>query len=117
LNPFPEVLDVSSEWMVKREELTMLVKRRKLVTPLQPSEPHNCLAYWAWELLVNTPRAEYAIHQEVMQGVVVPHMHCEVLLCSSVICQYPLFLIKDQFINERLHEHTHLVPRVSRNYQ
>ena len=34
LNPFPEVLDISSEWMVKREELTMLVKRRKLATPL-----------------------------------------------------------------------------------
>jgi hypothetical protein len=58
LNPFPKVLDVSSEWMVKREELTMLVKRRKLATPLQPSEPHSCLAYWAWELPVNTPRAE-----------------------------------------------------------
>jgi hypothetical protein len=38
---------------------------------------------------MNTPRAEYAIRQEVMQGVVVPHMHCEVLLCSSVVCQYP----------------------------
>ena len=103
--------------MVKREELTMLVKQRKLATPLQPSEPHSCLAYWAWELPVNTPRAEYAIRQEVMQGVVAPHMHCEVSLCSSVVCQYPLFPSKDQFINERLHEQTHLVPRVSRNYQ
>ena len=75
-------------WMVPSPELTMLVKRRKLATPLQPSEPRSCLAYWAWELPINTPRAEYAIHQEVMQGVVVPHMHCEVL-CSSVVCQYP----------------------------
>jgi hypothetical protein len=66
---------------------------------------------------VNTPRAEYAIRQEVVQGVVVPHMHCEVLLCSSVVCQYPLFLSMDQFIKHRLHEQTHIVPRVSRNYQ
>jgi hypothetical protein len=34
LNPFPEVLDISSEWMVKREELTILVQRRKLANPL-----------------------------------------------------------------------------------
>jgi hypothetical protein len=57
-NTFREVLDVSSEWMVKGEELTMLVKRRKLATTLQPSEHHTCLAYWAWELPVNTPPAE-----------------------------------------------------------
>ena len=72
LNPFPKVLNVSPKCMVKMEELTMLVEQRKLATPLQPTEPHSCLAYWAWELPVNTPHIEYAIHQEVMQGVVVP---------------------------------------------
>jgi hypothetical protein len=58
LNPFPEVLDISSKWMFKREELTMLVKRRKLAPPLQINEPHSTPAYWAWELPLNTPRAE-----------------------------------------------------------
>jgi len=60
-NTFREVLDVSSEWMVRREESTMLVERRELATLLQPIEPHSFLAYWAWELPVNTPPAEYAI--------------------------------------------------------
>jgi hypothetical protein len=58
LNPFPKVLDISSKWMFKKEELTMLVKQRKLVPPLQINEPHNTPAYWAWELSLNTPRAE-----------------------------------------------------------
>jgi hypothetical protein len=55
---FHKVLDVLSEWMVRREELTMLVERRILATLLQPNEPHCFLAYWAWELPVNTPGAE-----------------------------------------------------------
>jgi hypothetical protein len=75
------------------------------------------LAYWAWELPVNTPGAEYPIGQEVMQGVVVPNMHFEACLCSSVICPYAFLPSTDQFINHRLHVHTHITPRVSRNYQ
>jgi hypothetical protein len=35
---FRKVLDVSSECMVKREELSMFVKRRILATLLQPNE-------------------------------------------------------------------------------
>ena len=35
---FHEVLGVFSEWMVKREELPMLVERRELATLLQPNE-------------------------------------------------------------------------------
>jgi hypothetical protein len=55
---FHKVLDVLSKWMVKREELTMFVERRILATLLQPNEPHTFLAYWAWELPLNTPDAE-----------------------------------------------------------
>jgi hypothetical protein len=44
---FHEVLDVLSERMVKREELSMFVERRILATHLQPDEPQSCLAYWA----------------------------------------------------------------------
>ena len=54
---FRKALDIFSEWMVKREELTMFVERRILATLLQPYEPHNFLAYWAWELPLNTPDA------------------------------------------------------------
>jgi hypothetical protein len=52
-----------------------------------------------------------------MQGVVVPNVYFEACLYSSVICPYPLLQSVDQFINHRLHEHTHITPRVSRNYQ
>ena len=114
---FHKVLDASSKWMVKREELSMFVERRILATLHQPNEHQRCLAYWAWELPVNTPGAEYPIRQEVMQGVVVPNMHFEVFLCSSVVCSYPFLPSTDQFINHRLHEHTHIILRVSRNYQ
>jgi hypothetical protein len=55
---FRKVLDVLSEWMVKREELTMFVERRILVTLLQPNEPQMLLVYWAWELPINTPGAD-----------------------------------------------------------
>jgi hypothetical protein len=58
---FGKVLDVSSECMVKREELSMFVERRKLATLPQPKELQCCLAYWAWELPVNTLAAEYPI--------------------------------------------------------
>jgi hypothetical protein len=58
---FCKVLDVSSECMVKREELSMFVKRRILATLPQPNELQSCLAYWAWELPVNTPSIEYPI--------------------------------------------------------
>jgi hypothetical protein len=112
---FREVLDVLSECLVKREELSMFVERRILATLPQPNEPQNFLAYWAWKLLVNTPGAEYPIRQEVMQGV--PNMHSEVCLFSSVVCPYPFLPSMDQFIKHRLHEHTHIIPRVSRNYQ
>ena len=41
---FRKVLDVSSECMLNREELSMLVERRILATLLQPNELHSCLA-------------------------------------------------------------------------
>jgi len=53
--------------MVNREELSVLVKQRILATLRQPDEPHSCLAYWARELPVHTPAAEYHIHWQVMQ--------------------------------------------------
>jgi hypothetical protein len=103
--------------MVKREELMMFIERRILATLLQLNEPQTFLAYWAWELPMNTPDAEYPIGQEVMQGVVVPNMNFEPCLCSSVVCPYAFLPSTDQFINHRLHVHTHITPRVSRNYQ
>jgi hypothetical protein len=102
--------------MVKREELTMFVKRRILATLLLPNELQSNLAYWAWELLVNTPGTEYPIRQKVMQGVVVPNMHFEVSLCSSIVCPYPFLPSTDQFIKHKLHKHTHIIPWVLRNY-
>jgi hypothetical protein len=114
---FRKVFDVSSECMLKTEELLMFVERRILATLLQPNELQSCLAYWAWELPVNTLGVKYPIRQEVVQGVVVPDMHSEVPLRSSVICPYPFVPSTDQIINQRLHEDTHLTPRVSRNYQ
>jgi hypothetical protein len=103
--------------MDKREKLTMFVERRILATLLQPNEPQTFLAYWAWELSVNTPGTKYPIGQEVMQGVVVPNVHFEACLCSSVVYPYAFLPSTDQFINHRLHVHTHITPRVSRNYQ
>ena len=41
---FPKVLNVMPEWMVNREELTVLVKRRILATLLEPDELHTILA-------------------------------------------------------------------------
>jgi hypothetical protein len=114
---FHKFLDVFSEWMVKREELTMSVERRILATLLQPNEHHTFLAYWAWELPMNTPGAKYPICQEVMQGVVVSNVHFEGCLCSSIVCPYPFVPSTDQFIKHGLHEHTHITPWVSRNYQ
>jgi hypothetical protein len=93
----------------KREELSMFVERTILATLLQPNELQSCLAYWAWELPVNIPGTEYPIRQEVMQGVVVPNMHFEVCLCSSVVCPYPFLPSTDQFIKHRIHEHAHII--------
>ena len=107
----------SSEWMVKREELSMFVEQRILATLRQPNEHQRHLAYWAWELPVNTPATEYPICQIVMQGVLVPNIHFEVCLCSSVVCPYPFLPSMDQIINQRLHVHTHIISWVFRNYQ
>jgi hypothetical protein len=52
-----------------------------------------------------------------MHGVLVPNMHFEVCLHSSVVRPYPFLPSTDQFINQRLHVHVHFIPRVSRNYQ
>ena len=117
LDTFREVLGVLFECIVKREELSMLVERRKLATLLQPNELQSCLAYRAWELPVDTPGAEYPIRQEVMHGVLVPNIHFEVFLCSSVVSPYPFIPSTDQFIINRLHVHTYFVSQVSRNYQ
>jgi hypothetical protein len=48
---------------------------------------------------------------------VIPNVHFKACLCSSVVCPYPLLPSVDQFINHRLHKHTHITPQVSRNYQ
>ena len=64
-----------------------------------------------------TPGVEYPICQEVMQGVVVPNVHFEGCLCSSIVCPYPFVPSTDRFIKHGLHEHTHITPWVSRNYQ
>src|SRR6185503_15174403 len=52
-----------------------------------------------------------------MQGVVVPNIHSEVCLYSSVVSPYPFLPSTEQIIDQRLHVHTHIVTRVSRNYQ
>jgi hypothetical protein len=117
LDTFREVLGVLSECMVKREELSMLVKRRKLLTLLQPNELQSFFAYQAWELPVDTPGAKYPICQEVMHRVLVPNIHSKVFLCSLVISPYPFIPSTDQFIINMLHVHTHFVSWVSRNYQ
>jgi len=57
-NTFCKVLLISSEWMVKREELSMFVERRILATLPQPNEHQSCLAHWARKLPVNTPATE-----------------------------------------------------------
>ena len=103
--------------MVKREELSMFVEQRILATLRQPNEQQRRLAYWAWELPVNTPAAENPLCRQVMQGVLVPNMHFEVCLCSSVVCPYPFLPSTDQIINQRLHVHTHIIPQVFWNYQ
>ena len=95
----------------------MFVERRILATLCQPNEHQRSLAYWAWEPPVNTPASENPICRQVMQGVLVPNMHFEVCLCSSIVCPYPYLPSMDQFINHRIHEHTHITPRESRNYQ
>jgi hypothetical protein len=58
---FGKVLDVSSEWMVKRQELSVFVERRVLATLRQPIELKVFLAYWAWALPLDTPAAKYPI--------------------------------------------------------
>jgi hypothetical protein len=58
LNTFREVLFISSQFMVLGQELMMFVERRILATLGQPGEHHICLACWARELPMNTPRAE-----------------------------------------------------------
>jgi hypothetical protein len=103
--------------MVKREELSMFVERRILLTVLQPNEHQSRLAYWARELPMDTPAAKYPISRNVMQGVHVPHVHFEVCLRISVICHHPFIPSLEQIINKRLHVHTHIISRVSRNYQ
>ena len=52
-----------------------------------------------------------------MQGVVVPNMHFEGCFCSSIVCPYPFVPSMDQLIKHGLHEHTHITPWVSWNYQ
>ena len=52
-----------------------------------------------------------------MHGVLIPNMHVEVCLCSSIVCPYTMVPSMDQFIEQRLHEHTHITPWVSKNYQ
>ena len=52
-----------------------------------------------------------------MQGIVVPNIHSEFCLCSSVVCPYPFLPSMEQIIDQRLHVHTHIVTWVSRYYQ
>jgi hypothetical protein len=66
---------------------------------------------------MNTQGEEWPICREVMHGVLIPNMHFEVFLCTSIVCPYPLLPSMNHFINHRLHVHTHFIPRVSKNYQ
>ena len=114
---FREVLLIASEWMVKREELSMFVERRIFPTLPQPYEHQSCLAYWARELSVNTPAAEYPIRRQIMEGIMVPNIHSKVCLCSSIICPNHFLPSTEQIINQGLHVDTHIISRMSRNDQ
>jgi hypothetical protein len=103
--------------MVNREELSMFVEPRILATLLQPNEHQSYLAYWARELPVNTPAAEYPIRRQVIQGIVVPNIHSKVCLCGSVVCPNPFLPSTEQIINQELHLYTHIILWMSRNYQ
>ena len=76
-----------------------------------------CRAYWTRELPVDTPATEYPIRRQIMQGIVVPNIHSEVCLCSSIVCPNPIVPSTEQIVNQGLHVHTHIIYRVSRNYQ
>src|SRR6185312_7051979 len=89
----------------------MFVELRILATLSQPNEHQCCLAYWTRELPVDTPATEYPIRRQIMQGIVVPNIHSEVFLCSSIVPS------TEKIINQGLHVHTHIISRVSRNYQ
>jgi len=69
--------------MVKREELSIFVERRRLATLPQPNELQSCLAYWAWELPMNTLVLEYLIRRQVIQGVVVRNMHLKFVFVAQ----------------------------------
>ena len=114
---FREILLIASEWMVKREELSMFIERRIFSTLPQPYEHQSCLTYWARKLSVNTPATEYPIRRQVMQGIMVPNIHSKVCLCSSIICPNPFLASTEQIINQGLHVDTHIISRMSRNYQ
>jgi len=96
---FREVLLIASKWMIKIEELSMFVERRIFPTLPQPYEHQSYLAYWARELFVNTPAAEYPIRRQVMQEIMVPNIHSKVFLCSSIVCPNPFLPSTEQIIN------------------
>jgi hypothetical protein len=75
------------------------------------------LAYWAWELSMNTLGWEQPIRQEVMNRVLVPNVHLEGWPFSSVVCPYTFLPSTNLFIPQWLHEHTHITPWVSRNFE
>jgi hypothetical protein len=81
----------------------MLVEWWILSTLLQPDEPQTFLAYWAWELSMNTPGWEQPIRQEVMNRVPVPNIHLEGCPFSLVVCPYTFLPSTNQFIPQRLH--------------
>ena len=95
----------------------MFVEPRILDTLPQPNEHQSCLAYWARELSVNTPAAEYPIRWRIMKGIMVPNIHSKVCLCISIICPNPFLPSMEQIINQGLHVDTHIISRMSRNYQ
>ena len=109
---FREVLFIASEWMVKREELSMFIERIIFSTLPQPYEHQSCLAYWVRELSVNTSAAEYPIHWQIMKGIMVPNIHSKVCLCSSIICPNPFLPSTEQIINQGLQVHTYYFPDV-----
>ena len=95
----------------------MFVERIILATLPQQNEHQCCLAYCTRELPVDTPATEYPICRQIMQGIVVPNIHSEVCLCSSIVCPNPIVPSTEQIVNHGLHVHTHIISRVSRNYQ
>src|ERR1041384_2195050 len=109
---FHEILLVFSEWMVHRQELSMQVKAGILSTRRQPMKLKSCFALWAGEPSMHTPGNEKRKCRQIMQRVLVPNIQLKVLFLSCVVCVDPIHPSFFQVIHQRLHVHTHILPRI-----